>query len=84
MAIGFGKQVWPVVSVRREGYRCKSQMHLMLLLKLKLKLKLGVLTVVESEGRQDRGHTEPAREQRVMNRLLLGSDAGAQGMYIGT
>lgn len=36
MAIGFGKQVWSVVSVRREGCRCKSQMHLMLLLKLKL------------------------------------------------
>lgn len=46
---------------------------------LLLKLKLGVLTVVDSGARQDRGHTEPAREEGVMNRPPLGSDAGAQG-----
>lgn len=59
MAIGFGRQVWPVVSVRREGYRCKSQVHLMQL----LKLKLGVLTVVgirRSTGQRSYGTGEGA------------------------
>lgn len=50
---------------------------------LLLKLKLGVLTVVDSGARQDRGHTEAAREEAVMNRPPLGSDAGAQGNVLG-
>lgn len=68
-------QVWRVVSVSREGYRCKSRVQLRVTVKLKLELELelggldGLLLI--SRGRRTRGHhTEAAREERVMNRLL--------------
>lgn len=46
-------QVWRVVSVSREGYRCKSQVQLRVMVKLKLGGLDGLLLI--SRGRRTRG-----------------------------